>query len=485
MCLGKESANLFYFGENSMTVSQKSIREFARHLMTGMVVNLMMAVLLVDAYFSQTATSRVMAGIRILLAFWALTFAFHWVRRIWKNVKHPLCYFLPTSAVFCAFSERRRRLNAEAGTAQVREIVATWPDTSLGIITGIVDPKRQRESLSTLLSQMDTMKDCYLATITDRIQRYLGEILKSVGNNGNYQLFRRVMLRLSSYQPGMYRQTHKRFLFLLSDVFDPPLSAEFGWQFRKDLIGPLKNAIVQADKAHAGRVEDIIAKIMADEDNKHEIANAVAEMLLHLDWDEKREICRIIFDESVKRAFRFPKHFGIDFLIILGRLEHKIFWLDIQSLRNVLEESLNREGEGLINLNTRVYSELCSKVLAPLEDPARDGICNARVFRRLTSDDGAVRIECTPSDGQTCSCQGESLSFRGVYSRNCRRPVGEKLAMNIIPIQEIERPLAVKASITPLHSYESASQGPGRGAFFEEAESSAVKGLYDYVATKQ
>jgi len=170
---------------------------------------------------------------------------------------------------------------------------------------------------------------------------------------------------------------------------------------------------------------------------------------------------------------------------MLSRLEHRVFWLDMQSLRNILEESLNQQEEGLINSNLRLYDELCSKVLAPLEDPACSGICNARVFRRLKSDDGKVRIECISSDGKICSCEGESLSFRGIYSRKCEKKVGEELAMNIIPIQEVERQFRVKASIAPLHTYESGSQGPGRGAFFQEAEPSAVRGLYEYVSTKK
>jgi len=229
---------------------------------------------------------------------------------------------------------------------------------------------------------------------------------------------------------------------------------------------------------------DFSAEYPRDGSN-HEIANGVAEMLLQFDWSDDREICRIIFDESMKRAFRFPKHFGIELLLVLSRLEHKVFWLDIQSLREMLEESLSQEGDGLIDLNQGVYGELCSKVLAPLEEPGRDGLCNARVFRRLKSNDGRVGVECVCSDGQVCRCEGESLSFRGIYSKDCRRAVGEKLAMNVIPIEQFDRKFAVKASVAPLHTYESASQGPGRGAFFEDAEPSTVKGLYDYVSTNK
>jgi hypothetical protein len=223
---------------------------------------------------------------------------------------------------------------------------------------------------------------------------------------------------------------------------------------------------------------------MADDGNEHEVAIRVAEMLLQLDWSEDRETCGVIFDESLKRAFRFPRGFGIELLNILNRLEHRVFWLDTESLRSLLAESAMHESEGLINTNRQVFKELCSKVLSPVEDPAYDGICSGRVFRRLKHDDGRVGIECVWAEGRTCSCLGESLSFRGVYSKDCCRGVGEKLNMHITPIREVERRFNVKASVAPLHTYESVSQGPGRGAFFEEAEPDEVKGLYDYVSTK-
>jgi hypothetical protein len=225
--------------------------------------------------------------------------------------------------------------------------------------------------------------------------------------------------------------------------------------------------------------------IMDDEEDKHEIPNGVTTMLLELDWNKHRDLCRFIFDESMKRAFRFPKNFGIDFLNLLSQLEHRIFWLDVQLLRNILEDSLNQQGAGLINMNLGVYSQLSSKVLAPLENTLCDGARNARVFRRLRGENGKVRIECLMPDGRLCRCEGESLSFRGIYSKECQRNVGEKLTMNIIPIQDIQRRVTVKAKVAPLHAFEAGNQGPGRGAFFEEAEPSAVRELYEYISSKK
>ena len=467
-----------------MIMDRKSIMEFACHLMTGIIFNLIAAVLLVHAYFADGPTERLAAGIRIVLACWVLMLAVNVIKRYWASVKHAGYYFLPTMVIFWVLNERRRRLDAEAGTERVTEIVSSWPDTSIDFIAGVVDPSRQHDTLSKMLGEMDDMRDSYLATLTDRIRRYLGLILKSVEEGGNYHLFRQVMWRLSSCEPDEYRLTYKRCLALLSDVFDPSLTANFGRRFQKEMTGPLKIVIAHAHRAHTGRVRSTIAKIMADDGNEHEVAIRVAEMLLQLDWSEDRETCGVIFDESLKRAFRFPRGFGIELLNILNRLEHRVFWLDTESLRSLLAESAMHESEGLINTNRQVFKELCSKVLSPVEDPAYDGICSGRVFRRLKHDDGRVGIECVWAEGRTCSCLGESLSFRGVYSKDCCRGVGEKLNMHITPIREVERRFNVKASVAPLHTYESVSQGPGRGAFFEEAEPDEVKGLYDYVSTK-
>jgi len=468
-----------------MTLSRKNMREITRHMVMAIFVNLIAALLLVDAYFVDASTAKLAAIVRIPLAFLVMLLAVNELRRIWKNAMHPGYYFLPTSAVFWILKNRRRRPRPETETSRYERIIATWPDTSIGIISEIFNPGRQEECLNKLLYQMHAMRDSRLATIADRFRHYLGEILKSVDDNENYQPFIEVMLRFSSYGPQKYQQTYKRFLGLLSDVYDPTLSAHFDVQFQADMSEPLKRAIEQGGKKHLGDIRRIVDNIMADEGDEDGVADSVAGMLLELDFDNKREICHIIFNESLKRAFRFPKHFGIELLSILSRLEHKIFWLDIRSLHNILEESLSNDREGLINLNSRIYGELCSKVLAPLDDETYNGICNARVFRRLKNDNGRVKIECISSDGKVCTCQGESLSFRGVYSKDCSRKVGEKLAMNIIPIQEVKRPFAVKAAIAPLHSYENATQSPGRGAFFEEAEPSVVRDLYEYVSAKE
>ena len=468
-----------------MTFNKKKAVDLVCHLVMATLVNFIFVLLLLDAYFVDEPAKKLAAVIRLPLAFAALSLGVNELRNVWINVLHPGYYFFPTAAVLLLWKYQRSRPKKETEASRYERIIAAWPDASIRIISDILDPLWQQSSLNKLLYRMPAMKDCRLATIVDRFRHYLGDILKSVDDNENYQPFRGIMLEFSSYGPEKYQQTYRRFLDLLLDVYSPALSMKFDTQFKADMRQPLKRAIGQGGKRHLIHIRSIVGNVMADEESEDGTANCIAAMLLELDWNDKREICHIIFDESIKRAFRFPKHFGIELLSILNRLEHKIFWLDVRSLRNVLEESLTGEREGLINLNSRIYSELCSKVLAPLDDETYNGICNARVFRRLTGDNGRVVIECILANGEKCSCQGESLSFRGIYSKKCSRHVGDKMTMNLIPVRQIERPFAVKASITPLHSYESATQSPGRGAFFEDAMPSVVRDLYEYVATKQ
>jgi len=455
------------------------------HFMMGLLTNMLIVPLLLGIFLFDEPKYKLVSGIGFLLGCEALVIIIRRIKRMWNNMKPLGFYFLPTMAVFWFLDQKQRRLKAEAATAQLREMIASWPDVSLGIIAGIIDQNQQERILTIMLNEMGSMKDSRLATLTDRIRQYLPEILKSVRKCENYPLFGQVMTRLSSFKPDKCRQTYKSFLSLLSDTFNSWHTDRLDRHFQKYMKGPLQNSIENANKAYTARIQNIIANIMTDEEDKHEIPNSITAMLLQLDWGEKREICRIIFDESLKRAFLFPKNFGIDFLNMLSKLEHRIFWLDIQSLRHFLEDSLTREGIGLISMNQGVYDRICSKVLAPLESSACNGARNARVFRRLRGDNGKVWIECISPDGSICHCEGESLSFRGVYSKECQRNVGEKLSMNIVSVQDAQRRFAVKAKVAPLHAYEAGSHGPGRGAFFEEAEPPAVRDLYEYVSTKE
>jgi len=473
-----------------MGTKRENIKQFARHLAMGFMVNLTIAPLLAGIYLFETRMSKLVAGLSVLLSFEIWAYVIKRMKVIWKTVKPLGYYFLPTAVMLWPLEGRHRKPSkpkakkTKLETAQLGEIVATWPDVSIRTIAGILDPKQQQRTLATMINEMDGMRDSRLATLTDRIRQYLGKILESVSENENYTLFGQIMSRLSSYGPERHQQTYRSFLRLLTVVFEPAPGENPRRQFQKHMTGPLKRALEHAGKTHAATTQQIVARIMTDGLNEHETARSVMEMLLLLDWSTQREICRVIFDESLKRAFLFPRQFGADFLNILCQIEHRVFWLDLRSLQTIIQESLSKIEEGLINSNPTLYNELCSKVFAPIEDPASHGVRHARVFRRLKDEDGKVKIDCICPDRKTCTCEGQSLSFRGVYSKSCRRDVGEKLAMSLIPIREAARRFAVKASIAPLHAYESGSHSPGRGAFFEDAEPSSVRGLYEYVSTK-
>lgn len=467
-----------------MSTRKENAGQLRRHIAMAVAVNLTTVPHLAGIYLFGTPLLKLAAGLAVLLSFELWAFLIKRMARTWTSVKPLGYYFLPTAILLWALNRKRHKPKAEPETARLAEIVATWPDASIRVIAGILDPKRQQRTLTTMINEMDGMRDSRLATLTDRVRQYLGRILESVGQNENYILFGQIMSRLSSYGPDRHQQTYRSYLRLLTVVFEPALGGNPRGQFQKHMTGPLKRALEHAGKAHAAAIQQIVGRVMADGLNEHETAASVMETLLHLDWSRQREICRIVFEESLKRAFLFPRQFGADFLNILGKLEHRVFWLELRSLQSIIQDSLSQIEEGLINSNPTLYSELCSRVFAPIEDPACHGIRHARVFRRLKDDDGRVKINCVCSDRKPCSCEGQSLSFRGIYSKSCHKEAGEKLAMSFIPIRDVERRFTVKASIAPLHAYESGTHGPGRGAFFEEAEPATVRGLYEYVSTK-
>jgi len=204
-------------------------------------------------------------------------------------------------------------------------------------------------------------------------------------------------------------------------------------------------------------------------------------MLLRLDLKKNRKVWQIIFDNSIKRAFLFPQDFGLDLLLKLGELKRKVFWLDIQSLMSILEQAVENSEKALICLKPKAYEELCSKVFAPLEDEEHTGKRNCRIFRRLEGEDGRVHVECILTDDKKCNCEGESLSFRGLYSKKCTRKVGDKFKAKVIPIVEIRQAkpkheFAFAVSVAKLHPSD------GRGIFFEDGEEDVVKRLYEYIS---
>ena len=370
---------------------------------------------------------------------------------------------------------------------RLERILKNWPDVL--IIAGIIDPKKQEDTLSQIMDNVDTLDDHLLAQIFEHIRLYSDEILGSVGANGNYDLFRQIVNKVSLLEPDARPETHMMFSWLLLKIFRMPPKGCFTRKVQKDMIAPLKSLISRVDRSHLSHVEPIIEQIMADEEDEQDLARHILITLLDLDWTTKQELCQIIFNESKKRAFQFPVNFGLDFLSVLLQLEHKVFWLNLRSLQDILEQAIRNDERGLINLRRNTYDQLCSTVFARLENSEIPGLRNTRVFRRLSGDKGRVKANCTFTNGDVCDCEGESLSFRGLYSRKCDHKVSEKMKIEIIPIEEIglpkpEHKFTLAASVAKLHLVEAGKQSAGRGVFFEEGAEKDVKELYDYISSR-
>jgi len=111
------------------------MRELARHIIMAILVNLIFAILLMDAFLVDSPSGKLAAVVRIPLAFLVMVVAVNELKRIWRNARHPGYYFLLTSAVFWILENRRRRPKLETSTLRYERIIATWPDTSIGIIS--------------------------------------------------------------------------------------------------------------------------------------------------------------------------------------------------------------------------------------------------------------------------------------------------------------------------------------------------------------
>lgn len=370
------------------------------------------------------------------------------------------------------------KLNEEI--KRLQKLIDQSPD--LKLIERIGNPATQEKSLNKVIDQMDGMGDERLAKIVGGIRHYADDILKSVGDNGNRKLFRELAEKLSVYEVEGHRKTVSQFLWLLSDIFDMKPSGSFSRQVQKDMVGPLKHVIWRVDEGNLPVVKAIIEKIMADKENEHEMAFKIIETLQYLVWKTRGTVCRIIFEEGKKRAFAFPNNFGFDFLNILNQLEHRVIGLGIQTLRDILQESLRDNETGLVNSNKRAYQELCSTVFAPLEDPKYEGIRHCRVFRRLKGNDGKVEVECFVDETGKCNCKGESLSFRGFYSSDCQKKEGLRFKAAVIPIKEMNHRFDLDISVAKVHTDEEGREVSGRGIFFENAEESTAKELYEYIS---
>jgi len=458
-------------------------RDFYRHLFTAIYANIITAALLAGAYFFEKPLSKAVAVVGLMILWGGLPrLVRQFTKRKWGLLKTIGYHFVLTWPFFWAFDERRRRQDAEAESEKLRTIIEGSPRAK--IIEQITSPATRKDGLEALASQMEDMPDHDLAQIIGSMRYYAGDILKLAENGENYNLFREIIEKLSSYDIDGHTQTFEGLLSMLSDIYQMEPPGDSRRQIQKDMIGPLKNILCQADQVHASAIRGVIEKIMLDSKNDHDLARPILQTLLTLGPRAQKPAWQVVFDQCIRRAFSFPESFGVDFIHILSELKHKVFWLDFHALREIWMQSATPGGKRLIDSNQAKFDELCSKVFAAAEDPPYSGNRHGRVFRRVKADNGRVKVECLTPDGTTCDCQGESLSFRGVYSGKCARAAAERLQTKITPILELNRQFNLSASVAKVHKDERGNEVSGRGIFFEDATEDVAKNLYEYVSQR-
>ncbi len=373
-----------------------------------------------------------------------------------------------------------------AGAKKLRQVLSIRPDA--GLLMKIADPPHRQEGLREVHKGMDKMNDYQLAEIVDEIRNCAEDILRGGSSNANYKLLREIIAKLPKFKPQRYIQTWYHFLGLLSDIFGLCREGQLNGQAKEDMAFPIKDAVGQVDKLHLDGLKGIVSDIMADPESKSALTIIIAGTLSTLEGNEKQEIRQFIFDEYKKRAIRYPRKSSHHFWRVVKEMKHRVFWLDIESLHNILVDPQNYSKHGLISSNRPAYSELCEGVFAPLEEVGEGESRHGRVFRRLEGEKGKVIVECTFKGDNPCRCEGESLSFRGLYCPTCQRSVGEHLKTKVIPILEFqsgnnvpEHEFAFTTKITELHVHD--PDDPGRrGLFFEDGEDETIQNLYRYIS---
>jgi len=397
------------------------------------------------------------------------------VKANWSGVKHIGFYFLPTMPFFWLISEYGARVRVER---MLEKILSIRPDA--GLLMKIADSTHRQEGLTEVHESMDKMNDCQLAEVVDEMRNCAEDILRGGSNNAKYKLLREIIAKLPKFKPQRYIQTWYHFLGLLSDIFGLCREGRLNGQVEEDMAFFLKDAVGQVDKLHLDGLKGIVSDIMGDPESKSALTIIIAGTLSTLEGNEKQEIRQFIFDECKKRAIRYPRKFN-HFWRMVKDMQHRVFWLDNESLHNILVDPQSYSENGLISLNRQDYSELCEGVFAPLEEDSEGESRHGRVFRRLDEELGKVSMECELAGGNLCKCDAKSLSLRGTYSVSCSRREGENLKARI-KIREIPQPLDVKASIAKIHTNQHGKNVGGRGILFEGGNVSDVKRLFGYIS---
>ncbi len=395
------------------------------------------------------------------------------VRPRWDNVRN-VWYYFPLTLPFCWHKEARVKIER-------LEVIAHRLEQSGGtetrIIRGVIDPERRTETLREVPSHIRNMADQARARVLDEIRLRMPIIAKP--GIVDYHHLLQIIGTTVQFEPLRALCTWDSFINIFRDVFDPGLS--YDSQVRKDIITPFTDIIPKVGDRHRPALVAVIEDIMNYDITGHDIACQVLRTILQEGC--AREIQQRIFDESVKRASRFPRDFGYELLYTLRQLEYGAFWLDIYSLRALWGPPENYGEGGIIQLNREIYKELCRTVFSHREDPGYEGIRHGRVFRRIKGDNGKVHVECLLPGGQLCNCDGRGLSLRGLFSQCCpTKPHESIVSLRARPIVAPDSCFHLKAKVAEFHVDKQGKPTPGRGILFDDAEHSAVKSLYDYIA---
>ena len=394
------------------------------------------------------------------------------VRPRWQGARSIWHYF-PLTAWFCWFlDERRRRIKLEelvkAQGEQLRHIE---------LMGRIADPTRRVDALRDLLTEMRTLSDQMLAPVIDEVRRWGLATTRHGGDE--YSLFRQVVGTIGAFKPQQYQRTWDVFLRLLADIFSAQSQTPFRHEVRSDMLTPVEEAIRVAGQSQLAGLEAVIKNIM-DPATERDVALPVLKMMC----DDRcgHDVQQLIFDHARERVEADAKVFGYDLIHTLGQMEDQVFWLNIHSLRHVIGAQENHGPDGVISRNLNTYNELCRGVFAPLEDAEHRGNRHGRVYRRLKAGRGLVNAECTLQDGTVCTCKAESLSFRGLFSRDCSRRPKETVRMTFRPHTCPSRSFALHARIAERHTDAAGDVVSGRGILFERADTQTIRGLYEHIS---
>jgi hypothetical protein len=401
----------------------------------------------------------------------------------WSVIKAIGYCFLPTTFLCLYLDERRAREELQTKLDRIQSTLhhSQQADPHIGLIVDLAYPERRVSALQKVLQDLRSQTDQRLAPILIQARTYASDMCTDP-NSQTYTVFRRVIDAIPTLSPQDFQMTWDNFLPLLGDVFDCESPGAFDVQVKRDCVTCVQTIIRNVNGRHLKAVIRVIEVIMREVTPDHSVARAVFNMIL--DANCNKDIRNNILHNSIKRAFKYPHDFGYSVLDILGRLEHRVFWLDMDMLREIIASRESSAGGGIASLHSDLYQGLCRGVFAPLEDQGRWGLRHGRVFRRLQGPPGQIEVTCVLSDGKTCSCRGKSLSFRGFYTESCTKAEGERVdKLAICSIADPNRKFNCRAAIAPLHRNADGTPATGRGVLFEDAEESEVQRLYEYITS--